>query len=97
MTVRKNPCLLIALRELEAAGIRDVAIAHGSRHPQLRWATGRGRRVFTVAGSPSDWRAPRNTRADIRRVLRADGMIKPIEIAQDTDSQPTHPATGRAR
>ena len=40
----KNPCVDAALAELEANGIRDVTIACGSKHPQLR---------FHVNGGPA--------------------------------------------
>ena len=33
----KNACLEIALRELEAVGVRDIERTHGGRHVQLRW------------------------------------------------------------
>lgn len=72
----KNPCIDAALAALEEAGIRDVVVVPGGKHPQLQWrVNGRGLRVFTVAGSPSDWRAPKNTRTDIRKALRADGVL----------------------
>jgi hypothetical protein len=74
--MKTNPCLQAALGELEAAGIRDVVVVPGGKHPQIRWkVNGHALRVFTVAGSPSDWRAPKNTRSDIRRALRADGVL----------------------
>lgn len=63
--MRTNPCLQAALGELEAAGIRGVEVVPGGKHPQIRWkVNGHGLRVFSVAGSPSDWRAPKNTRSD---------------------------------
>jgi hypothetical protein len=72
-----NPCLSAALEELAAAGIRDPVIARGSKHPQVRWTTPRGEtRMYAVPGSSSDWRSPENVRRDIRRVLRADGMLE---------------------
>jgi hypothetical protein len=33
----RNPCLEVALRELEAVGIRDVEQVRGGKHLQLRW------------------------------------------------------------
>jgi uridine phosphorylase len=39
--MKKNPCLQVALDELESVGIRDVTIAHGGNgHIQLRWKVG---------------------------------------------------------
>ena len=76
--MKTNPCLQAALGELEAAGIRDIETVHGGKHPQIRWRmNGHGLRVFSVPGSPSDWRSPRNVRANVRRILRADGVLPP--------------------
>jgi hypothetical protein len=75
MTAR-NPCLDAALVELAATGIRDPAVARGTKHWQVRWANPRGEvRMVTVAGTASDWRAVENARRDVRRILRADGML----------------------
>jgi hypothetical protein len=71
----KNPCLVAALQQLEAAGVRNVETVHGSKHPQLRWrVNGNPLRVLSIPGSSSDWRGERNTRADVRRLLRMDGV-----------------------
>jgi hypothetical protein len=76
MSRTTNPCLNAALEELERVGIRDIEIARGSKHPQLRFrVNGCEMRAFTVAGSPSDWRSPENTRRDLRRLLREIGVI----------------------
>jgi hypothetical protein len=72
----RNDCLEAALRELAAAGIRDVEQAHGGKHIQLRWSVnGHGLRVYSLPATPSDIRSSHNTRAGIRRILRADGML----------------------
>jgi hypothetical protein len=72
----KNECLAAALRELDAAGVRDVSRAYGSKHLQLKWsANGHAQRMYSVALTPSDWREPRNVAAEIRRMLRADGLL----------------------
>jgi hypothetical protein len=72
----RDSCLAVALRELEAAGVRGVECAHGSKHQQLRWRINGGvLRVYTVPSTPSDWRSTRNVRAEIRRLLREDGVI----------------------
>jgi hypothetical protein len=69
-------CLTAALRELDAAGIRDVSRSYGSKHLQLRWSVNdRGPRMYTLALTPSDWRAPNNVASDIRRMLREDGLL----------------------
>ena len=72
----KNECLTAALRELSEAGIRDVQRSYGSKHPQLRWrVNGMGLRIYTVPGTPSDVRSVRNVRAEVRRMLREDGVL----------------------
>ena len=38
----RNLCLSAALEELGKAGIHEPVIAHGAKHPQLRWTTPRG-------------------------------------------------------
>jgi hypothetical protein len=75
--MKKNSCLQAALDELDAAGIRDIARAHGGKHLQLRWrVNGHGvERMYAVPATPSDHRAAANTRADIRRMLREDGLL----------------------
>jgi hypothetical protein len=72
----KNPCLAAALHELEAAGVRDIVHAPGGKHVQLRWSVNGGAsRLYSLPSTPSDWRSPRNVRADVRRILRADGLL----------------------
>src|SRR5262245_59261613 len=73
----RNHCLDAALEELAKAGVRAPTIAPGAKHPQIRWQTPQGElRCFSVPGTSSDYRAPENVRRDIRRMLRADGMIE---------------------
>ena len=83
----KNQCLEIALRELKAVGVRDIEQVRGSKHLQLRWrVNGRDFRFYTLPCTPSDIRSSRNVRADIRRLLREDGVFtttpKPAEFKQ---------------
>jgi hypothetical protein len=70
----KNPCLAAALEELSAAGVRDVDRAYGGKHLQLRWRANGTERRYSLPITPSDIRSAANTRAQIRRVLREDGM-----------------------
>ena len=83
----RNPCLDAALAELNAVGIRDYQLARGSKHLQVRWTVAGVLRMMTIPGSPSDWRSPQNTRRDMRRLLREDGLIeiKPAHAAPDPD------------
>lgn len=74
----KNPCLIVAKAELSIAGIRDVITSYGGKHLQIRWITDRGERIYTMPTTPSDVRSEANTRADIRRMLREDGYLTPV-------------------
>jgi hypothetical protein len=72
----RNLCLAAALDELAKAGIRDPVVARGGKHWQLRWMGPCGEaRMFAVPGTPSDWRSDQNPRHDLRKALRADGML----------------------
>lgn len=83
--MKRNECLDAVVGELRAAGIRDIEYANGGKHLQVRWqVSGRSRRVVTVPVSPSDHRAVANTRADVRRLLRADGMLVIPSPAKET-------------
>jgi hypothetical protein len=76
----RNRCIEVALAELEAVGIRDVVVAHGSKHPQLRFKINGGPlHIFTVPSTPSDRRSPANTRRDLRKLLREAGVLPPPE------------------
>jgi hypothetical protein len=80
----RNECLAAALRELDAAGVRDIEQVNGGKHLQLRWRVNghAALRMYSLPVTPSDWRAPRNTRAEIRRILRADGvLVVPEKVA----------------
>jgi hypothetical protein len=83
-------CLTAAIRELAAAGIHHPEIANGAKHAQLRWVTPRGeRRMFSVPGTPSDWRSAENTRHDLRKILRSDGMIETASPRTPPPRQPS--------
>jgi hypothetical protein len=71
----KNECLAAALQELSAAGVRDVDRAYGGKHLQLRWRVNGTERMYSLPITPSDFRSAANTRAQIRRILREDGML----------------------
>jgi hypothetical protein len=86
----RNPCLEIALRELEAVGIRDVERVRGGKHWQLRWQVNEhGLRIYTLPGTPSDWRSSHNVRAEIRRMLREDGLLAAPERPEEPTLAPT--------
>ncbi len=70
-----NEIMNMVLGELRGVGVRAPIISASGRRFQVRWPSPKGLRVFTVAGSASDRRAVDNARADVRRMLRADGML----------------------
>src|SRR6516164_8278644 len=84
----RNLCLDAALAELDAVGIRDYQLARGAKHLQLRWTIAGVLRMMTIPGSPSDWRSPANTRRDMRRLLREDGLIEIKPNGQHAASEP---------
>ena len=63
--------------ELREAGARDIVVIQGAKHPRVQW-TGRNgqRRFYTLSGTLSDRRGLANARADVRRLLRDDGMLR---------------------
>ena len=72
----RSPCTDAAIAELRAAGVYDYELVRGGKHWQVQWALKDGaRRFYVLPGTPSDWRSARNVRADIRRLLKADGLI----------------------
>jgi hypothetical protein len=73
--MRRNHDLDAGLAVLSEAGIRDVVVARGSKHYQLRWQVHGQLRVKTISASPSDWRSSRNVRTEIRQQLRRDGLL----------------------
>jgi hypothetical protein len=73
----RNACLDAALAELDAVGIRDYQLARGGKHLQLRWTVaGHILRMLTIPLTPSDWRSAQNTRSDLRKLLRQDGLLE---------------------
>lgn len=48
---------------------------HGAKHLQLRWAHNGPPRMVTVPCTASDLRSSLNTRAEVRKLLRLDGLL----------------------
>jgi hypothetical protein len=71
----KNECVNAAAEVLEAHGIRNIQLANGSKHPQLRFLINGVPRFYSVCGTPSDWRSPENTKRDMRQFLKKEGVI----------------------
>ena len=78
--MRKDQCLEVALDELAKVGIRDVQRSFGGKHQQIKFkSNGNGVHVYTLPCTPSDVRSAANVRADIRRILRGDGVLTTVE------------------
>ena len=66
----------IVIAELKQAAVREIEVVQGGKHDQVRWkVNGSEPRFITIPGSPSDWRSEANLKADVRRMLRADGLL----------------------
>jgi hypothetical protein len=91
-----NTCINAAVRLLDEVGIREVVVARGSKHPQLHFrinGNGNGLHVFSVCGTPSDWRSADNTRCDLRKYLREHG----VEMQEPAKPPAAPPALVRHR
>jgi hypothetical protein len=72
--MRRNEALEAAVSELERVGIRPQ-IEHG-KHIKLVWKHSGRDRLVVVAHTASDWkRSALNSRGNVRRILRSDGLI----------------------
>jgi hypothetical protein len=89
---RRNPCVDAAVAVLKEGGIHDVTFAPGGKHIQARWSCRGGTRFYALPATPSDWRSPLNVRSDIRKILKADGLIT-AEPAPAEKPQPPRPPT----
>jgi predicted Ser/Thr protein kinase len=54
---------------LDSAGIQHTRL-HRGKHEAVEFLIEDERQTFIIPGSPSDWRAPRNARSQLRRMLR---------------------------
>lgn len=61
--------------ELARYGLRPQYETIRGGHVRVTWRTPGGEQSMITATSPSDWRAPRNARAVVRRKLRQAGVI----------------------
>jgi hypothetical protein len=78
----RNRCIDAVITELRAVGVYDFKIASGGKHPQVHWEVNGAPRFYAVPGTPGDVRSALNARADIRRMLKADGLIAAPEPAE---------------
>ena len=69
-----NDCIEAARAELRSVNI-DPSVRPGGKHAAIVWLHGGKERTYYAPLTPSDWRASKNTRTDIRKILRNDGLI----------------------
>ena len=75
--MRASDHIAVILSELRQAGARDIVVIRGAKHPRAQWISRHGQpRVYVLPGTPSDRRGLANARADVRRMLREDGMLE---------------------
>lgn len=79
-----NKCIEAALEEINAVGI-EAAVRPTGKHVAIVWSSNGVERVYHTALTPSDRRAHMNTRGDVRRMLRADGLLAGDEEADAGD------------
>lgn len=72
MTAR-NPSLLAVTGPLKDAGV-PYTIIHG-KHLKVQWLASGERRCVIASRTASDYRADRNNRALVLRILRQDGVL----------------------
>jgi hypothetical protein len=70
-----NQCLDAAIATLKEAGVYDCQLSRGGKHLQIHWAANGALRFYVLAGTPGDWRSVHNTKAEVRRMLKADGLL----------------------
>jgi hypothetical protein len=78
----RNEVLDTVTRELNAVGIMP-RIEHGGKHLKVQW----GQRTYTAPKTSSDHRACLNARAEVRRMLKEDGMLDQTEPKPDGTAQ----------
>lgn len=69
-----NEILENALNQLKSVGI-EPKVWKGGKHTRIAWEHKGQYRAHTVPISPSDHRAAMNNRAQLRRILREDGLL----------------------
>jgi len=86
------------LAELRAAGIHDATVINQARHPRCQWLGPDGSaRVYVFPSTPSDHRGLANARADLRRIMRADGLITAPEPRAPRAPTPVQRLQARVR
>lgn len=71
----------LLLDELKRYGLRGEVNDRG-KHLEVRWeVAGIGERFVIAPRTPSDWRSGMNTRSDLRKMLRKDGLQPKQELS----------------
>lgn len=70
----KNAILDSALHELALLGIKPM-VWRASKHYRIAWVYNGAKRVHTVPATPSDYRSAKNNRAQLRHILKKDGLL----------------------
>jgi hypothetical protein len=70
---RANPLVTEALAILAKRGLVPQ-IGKRGKHVKIFWIDQGRRFLLVVSKTPSDWRTSLNSRATLRRILRANGM-----------------------
>jgi hypothetical protein len=91
--MKRNEALDYVTAEFKSRGIRFETETTGSNHIEIRWQVSKEKEVrsYFVPNSPSDVRGRLNARAQVRRLLRQDG------VKLEQEPAPRSPATLLAR
>jgi Rha family phage regulatory protein len=81
-----NACIEAACAELKAVGV-DPVVRPSGKHAAITWTHQGIERIYHTALTPSDRRAHLNVRSDVRRILRADGLL-PEDMDIDAGDRP---------
>ena len=72
----RNEIVETVFKELEIHGLKPVLLS-GGKHDKIKWNAHGRERCFIASVSPSDVRSRLNARAEVRRMLRDDGITIP--------------------
>ena len=79
---QRNEIVDLCIDELEHYGLRGE-VSDRTKHIEIAWHAPQGRRFIIVPKTASDWRSRLNSRSDMRKMLRADGL-QPRQINELT-------------
>ena len=91
----KENLLEHALETLDSVGIsgKQRVVWHGTKHDRISWYYNGQKRSFTVPISPSDHRSSLNNKAQLRRLLRQDGLL----VRKKSVAEKPHPIQEKGR